>query len=101
MENKLALEFKDLSEYNVKNISKPVHVYKISMASDSNRPAKPETLELPDKPSIAVLPFVNMSADSQQEYFRDGITEKIIRVISMYVFSVKKVIDALRNAGLK
>ena len=78
IKNKLKLSYDYLGEHEVKNIKEPVRVYKVLLESDLPAPLADEPLELPDKPSIAVLPFVNMSGDSGQEYFSDGLTEQII-----------------------
>lgn len=86
VKNKLALGFEFMGEYQVKNITEPVRVYQVGKVPGDEVSEiisdRTEALKLPDKPSIAVLPFVNMSEDPQQEYFGDGITEGIITSIS-------------------
>src|SRR6266567_4370104 len=79
---KLELTSEDMGEQKLKNIAQPVRVYRVrpSRAAASSRPALP----LPDKPSIAVLPFQNMSADPAQDYFSDGISEDIITELSRF-----------------
>jgi adenylate cyclase len=77
--DKLDFSFEDLGEQQVKNIPRPVRVYRIPIAEKA--PAR-GPLPLPDKPSIAVLPFANLSGDSEQEYFADGMVEEIITALS-------------------
>ena len=82
VENKLALQYEYLGEHQVKNIKKPIRIYRVMMDFVKNLPEEYQVLSFQDKPSIAVLPFVNMSGDSEQKYFSDGITEDIITALS-------------------
>jgi adenylate cyclase len=80
---KLPIEFIDLGPQQVKNITQPVKAYRIrEETSPSTTPVVGSSLPLPDKPSIAVLPFANMSVDQEQEYFADGMVEEIITALS-------------------
>jgi len=100
---RLDLAFEDIGEQQLKNITRPVRVYRVCTAlthPDADAPGSPlsstagEGAErrrreageggppLPDKPSIAVLPFANMSGDPEQEYFADGMVEEIITALS-------------------
>ena len=74
--NKLPLGFDDLGDQQVKNIAQPIRVYRVQTETPAAQPVA--VLALPDKPSIAVLPFQNMSGDPEQEYFTDGMVEDII-----------------------
>src|SRR5262249_21358952 len=80
--NKLDRGFEDLGAQHLKNIAEPVRIYR---ARAGGRPAitRP-ALTLPDKPSIAVLPFTNMSGDPEQEYFADGMVEDITTALSRF-----------------
>jgi TolB-like protein len=77
--DKLGFVFEDLGEQQIKNIARPVRLYRIPIAETA---AAKAPLALPDKPSLAVLPFQNMSGDPEQEYFADGIVEEITTAIS-------------------
>ena len=95
--DKLAFAFEDMGEQQVKNIARPVRVFQVRPTSPLPNPppqagegsasarvgaAEPAPLALPDKPSIAVLPFQNMSGDPEQEYFADGMVEEITTAIA-------------------
>jgi TolB-like protein/Flp pilus assembly protein TadD len=79
VEGRTDLGFHDIGEHEVKNIARPVRAYRV-VAQGSAAPAMPSAL--PDKPSIAVLPFDNLSGDPEQEYFADGIAEDLITALS-------------------
>jgi len=78
--------FESQGEHAVKNIAEPLRVYRVKLATGGEaKPATPASeirLELPDMPSIAVLPFNNMSGDPEQEHFADGLVEDIITTLS-------------------
>ena len=84
---KMQLAFVDLGEQQFKNIAQPVRVYPVSgeQLAAARATVKP-ALALPDNPSIAVLPFTNMSGDPEQEYFADGMVEEIITGLSRFRF---------------
>jgi TolB-like protein/class 3 adenylate cyclase/tetratricopeptide (TPR) repeat protein len=80
--DRLPFVFEDLGEQQVKNITRPVRVYRVRDAGGAAKSPPVPVLPLPDKPSIAVLPFANMSGDPEQEYFVDGMVEEIITALS-------------------
>src|SRR5437899_2804379 len=88
--DRLPFVFEDLGERQVKNIARPVRVYRVrpegplppAGETPAVQPSAAPPLPLPDKPSIAVLPFQNMSGDAEQEYFADGMVEEIITALS-------------------
>ena len=95
IENKLDLKYDYLGEQNVKNIARPIRVYRVLVGSGAGFPEASRKLDFPKSPSIAVLPFVNMSDDPEQEYFSDGITEEIITGLS----KVPRLIVIARNSS--
>jgi adenylate cyclase len=125
VENKLSLGYEYVGEQIVKNIAKPVRVYRVRTEAEApatepgkdkvTSPLQTSTLPLPDKPSIIVLPFVNMSNDPEQGYFSDGITEDITtdlsKISSLFVISrnsaftykgkAAKVRDISREMGVR
>jgi adenylate cyclase len=81
VDGKIDASFEDRGEQQVKNITRPVRIYSVRPAGAPERAA---ALPLPDNPSIAVLPFQNMSGDPEQEYFADGMVEDIITALSRF-----------------
>jgi adenylate cyclase len=86
---RLLYSFEDIGEQSLKNIARPVHVYRLRLGAESKAVAKgaidavPQSPPpLPNKPSIAVLPFQSMSGDPEQEYFADGMVDEIITALS-------------------
>jgi adenylate cyclase len=84
---KLPIGFADLGEHGVKNIARPVRIYRVEKAAEPNTAAADDPTKVPlalleDRPSLAVMPFTNMSGDPEQEYFVDGIVEDIITGLS-------------------
>jgi adenylate cyclase len=86
--NRIDCKYDDMGEHQVKHVSEPVRVYRIVV--DGGEPAidpiaiETVDLDLPDKPSVVVLPFDNMSGDPEQEYFADGITEDLTTALSRF-----------------
>jgi len=80
------LAFEDMGEQTVKNIARSVRVYRVrgSEAAGRGVGTLQPSLASPDKPSVAVLPFSNMSTDPEQEFFGDGIAEDVITALSRY-----------------
>src|SRR5262249_5593949 len=80
-QGRLDFDFDDLGDQLLKNIARPIRVYRVRTERGA-RPVATSALVLPDKPSLAVLPFQNMSGDPEQEYFADGMVEEIITGLS-------------------
>jgi adenylate cyclase len=83
-QGKLDISFEDIGEQLLKNIARSVRVYRARPGCGSEARSLRVALPIPNKPSIAVLPFQNMSGDPEQEYFADGIVEEIITALSRF-----------------
>jgi class 3 adenylate cyclase len=88
---KVGIDYDDMGSQHLKNIAEPMRVWRVrltrqipSAVKAGSGVSQPLTLPLPDKPSIAVLPFQNMSGDPEQDYFADGIAEDIITALSRF-----------------
>jgi adenylate cyclase len=79
---KIATNFVDTGEHELKNIPRPVRVYRVELGGEHATPPAASTLPTTDKPSIAVMPFQNMSGDPEQDHFCDGLVEDIITTLS-------------------
>jgi len=77
---KIDISFEDLGQQQLKNIAQPVHAYRVKLETTST--SETQRPPVPSKPSIAVLPFQNISGDPEQEYFADGVVEEIITAMS-------------------
>ena len=82
VQGKVAANFIDAGEQSLKNIARPVRVYRVELGKQSSAELAAPTSPTPDMPSIAVLPFQNMSGDPEQDYFCDGLVEDIITTFS-------------------
>jgi len=79
---KVEAGFVDTGEQSLKNIARPLRVYSVAAKGSAQPNERPAALALPDKPSLAVLPFQNMTGDTEQDYFVDGVVEEITTAIS-------------------
>jgi adenylate cyclase len=82
VERKLAFGFESMGDQQVKNLAEPVPAYRVVLDSPAPTVSSAKALALPDRPSVAVLPFTNMSGDPEQEYFADGLVEDLITSLS-------------------
>ncbi len=86
---RLDLAFEDIGEQALKNIARPVRAYRVVAGGGPAMTRPGADPPLPDKPSIAVLPFANMSGDPEQEYFADGMVEEIITALSPHPLALR------------
>ena len=88
VQGKVAVKLEDMGEVALKNMERPVHVFTVSSSADLKKTTvRDNNSEIPNpasKPSIAVLPFDNLSGDPEQQYFSDGVTEEIITELARY-----------------
>ncbi len=98
IDGKIDASFEDMGPQVVKNIAKPVRAYRLAVGSEwqAQHSSGKDGLRLPDKPSVAVLPFENISGEKEQDHFADGITEEIITTLS----KVSKLFVIARNSTL-
>jgi len=84
IDGKIEAPFVDIGPQAIKNIAKPVRAYLLGIGAEARAQPSPgsDGIALPDKPSVAVLPFANISGDREQDYLADGITEEIITTLS-------------------
>src|ERR1700732_211534 len=82
VQGKVTANFVDAGEQSLKNIARPLRIYRVELGKQSATEQAPPTVPLPDRPSIAVLPFQNMSGDPEQDHFCDGLVEDIITTLS-------------------
>ena len=92
VQGKLDFTFEDAGEHHLKNIARPIRAYRVRLVGGLS---SPPSLITPEKPSIAVLPFQNMSGDAEQEYFADGVVEEVITALS----KVKSFFVIARNSA--
>ena len=102
VKGRLVCAYEDLGDQQFHNIPEPVRAFRVLSTNVAAAPSPPvDTLPLPEKPSIAVLPFINMSGDPAQEYFSDGITEDILTELSRFhEFTVIARNSSFRYKGL-
>jgi adenylate cyclase len=83
---KMEAEFEDMGEQVLKNVAEPVQVYRITATPSGNGAASParKPLPVPEKPSVVVLPFANLSGDPDQDYFADGLTEDVVAQLARF-----------------
>ncbi|HSF95104.1 MAG TPA: tetratricopeptide repeat protein [Thermohalobaculum sp.] len=96
IDGKLEAPFEDIGPQAVKNIAKPVRAYRLRPDAEPKTVPERAGLTLPDKPSVAVLPFANLSGGKEQDYIADGLTEEIITTLS----KVSKLFVIARNSML-
>ena len=103
VENKKDIVTEFIGEKNLKNVKHPVRIYQVKMEAQHNSEASSNRLdvqELDSEKSIAILPFVNMSNDPEQEYFCDGLSEELLNVLSqLNKFKVRRQVDLRLDRG--